>query len=218
MAPSYIAFYKELAQRYKEVGSFCPSSPDLSRLMVEPLRELPGARRVLEVGPGTGPITREILKLLNPNDSFTICEINSNLLKRLRSSLETNRFFLKHRSRVSFYEGPVQQLHQDYPDTKYDVIICSLPFSNFQPEVTEEIMSSFYEMLDCGGRLSFFEYWGMRKIGRLLSPPKQRERLKAIDNVINKWRSAANEQGSVRTKVSLLNLPPAKTIQFNFYS
>lgn len=216
MSLSYLHFYKELANRLGEVGSFCPSSKDLARLMVEPGRLTPGPRRFLEVGPGTGPITREVLRIMGPHDSFTVCEINSNLMRRLQQSLQKNEHFQKHKDRVTFYEGPAQNLPQVYPDATFNVIVCSLPFSNFLPEVTEEIMTGLHDMLEEGGRFSFFEYWGMRRIGRLFSSPKQKERLYAVDSVLNKWCYTAYQRGVVRTKVSLLNLPPAKTFQF-FY-
>ena len=216
MALSYFHFYSELAKRVSEVGSFCPSSKDLARLMVEPGRLTPGPRRILEVGPGTGPITREVLRMMGPDDTFTICEINSNLLRRLKEALQKDEYYCKHSGRVIFYEGPAQDLPKAYPNSTFNVIICSLPFSNFLPEVTEEIMTGLHDMLDEGGRFSFFEYWGMRRIGRLLSSPKQKERLHAVDSVLNKWCYAAYQRGIVRTKVSFLNLPPAKAFQF-FY-
>ena len=184
--------------------------------MIKPLEEIDGPRRILEVGPGTGPFTREILRKMTAEDTLTVCEINRTLLRQLRTSLQTNPDYLRHQDRIEFIEGPVQQLRSVSDQRQFDVIVCGLPFSIFKPEVAEEIMKLFHDILAPGGHLTFFEYWGFRDIFTFINTPKNRRRMKAVDSVIEKWQHLAELSGAVNTKVCLTNFPPAKSTDFCF--
>ncbi len=215
-AAGYLAFYKELSKSFHQIGSVFPSSKSLASVMIRPLEIIQGPRRILEVGPGTGPFTVEILRSMRSEDQLTICEINSALLKQLRSSLESNQDFLEHRSRVTFIEGPVQQLRAGAAETQFDIIVCGLPFSIFKPEVAEEIMKLFHDLLAPSGHLTFFEYWGFRDIFTFINTPANRRRMRAVDRVIQKWQGVAASEGAVSSKVCLTNFPPAKSLDFCF--
>lgn len=216
MQPELITFWKELNGSFRQIGSVIPSSKSLAKDMVRPMVETSGPRRILEVGPGTGPFTKQILKLMTNDDEFVICEINARFMTRLKASLERNRHYQRHRSRVSFFLGPVQQLPRSDYYGVFDIIVCSVPFSNFTPEVTDEIMSVLHRMLSREGKLTFVEYLGARKITRLLASSRDRRRIKGVDAVIDKWRKSAKHNGKVKTSVALLNIPPALTTQFNY--
>ena len=75
----HAAFFREFRQRFETTGSIVPSSRFLAAAMVRPLaaRAADGrAVRVLEIGPGTGAVTRAILPLLGVDDRFDLVELN----------------------------------------------------------------------------------------------------------------------------------------------
>lgn len=166
---------------------------------------------ILEVGPGTGPFTRQILKLMGPNDQLQICEINPRFVAQLKRELPKNRWYRQHQKRVEFFEGPVQELARQIKGKKFDYIVSSLPFSNFSPEMVEEILHLLNDMLVDDGVLTFCEYVGIRKIARLF--PKRRENARAVDRVMRSWCLSAKRSGKLRRDIALLNVPPAFTFE-----
>ena len=216
MASDFITFWRQLNGSFKSIGAVVPSSPVLAHDMVRPLRETRGPRLILEVGPGTGPFTRQILKLMGERDQFVICEINPAFLRQLRDRLRRNRWYQKHSARVRFFEGAVQKLRATEQPKSFDVIVCSVPFTNFTPEVTEDIMATMHHLLARDGKMTFVEYLGGRRLHRLLGSRDDRERVRGVDAVMARWRRNAKRRGQVKTSIALFNVPPAKTIQFDY--
>ncbi len=220
MNREYLTFLRELPKSFSQIGAMLPSSPALGRAMVRPIREAHRPLNILEVGPGTGPFTRQVLKLMRSEDRFTICEINPRFLRLLRKNLEKNKHFRQHRDRISFFQGPVQDLPaSDLFEAKFDIIVSSLPFSNFTPSAVEEILAVFNSMVTEDGSVSFIEYLGVRKVTALFSSKRSRERLEGVDQVIQRWMDQVEEdEGEVKKRVSLLNVPPAVAIRLDFHA
>ena len=273
MVKDSITFLKELRTSFKSIGAMCPSSPMLGRAMASPVsasdRKNSRPMTILEVGPGTGPVTRQILRFMGPEDRFVICELNHRFITRLQHTLQKNRDFIRNRDRVDFYEGPIQDLYgkvfstigssntshsngngvqpngnghlnghghlngnghlkikgdgvrdgslyRTWPTQSFDVIVSTLPFSNFSPEMVDEILSIFRNMLAENGTVSFVEYFMIRKVSLLFAKPEDRARIKAVDRVIERWSTIAASEGEVRKKLSLINIPPALSIQWQY--
>jgi phosphatidylethanolamine/phosphatidyl-N-methylethanolamine N-methyltransferase len=211
----YATFVKELPDSFSEIGAMLPSSPYLAKLMVQPLLSSHRSWRILEVGPGTGPFTRSILKLMKPSDELVVCEINNRFMLGLKESLEVEPSYQFNKNRVSFYEGSVLDLPTELVGEGFDLIVSSLPFHNFSPETVDSFFSFFQAVLKEEGTLTFFHYAGLRKLSGI-SPKKDiRERVKGVDQVIEKWCLEASRDGLLRKKVSLLNLPPAVSVCLN---
>lgn len=182
--------------------------------MVRPLAEKVGAKRILEVGAGTGPFTRKILAEMGPDDTLSICEINAFLLNQLKKSLEGNSHYLAHKDRIVFVRGSIEDLPSLYPDAEFDVIVSGLPFSNFSPNDVENILNLLCKMLAKNGCLSFFEYIGIRKFGNFAPSAKHRARIRGVESIIRKWKLEASRSGAVTTNISLLNIPPALAVHY----
>ena len=69
-------FYQQFRRQYRNTGSILPSSRGLARALVSQVRRRRTPSRILEVGPGTGAVTDEILRVLRPGDRLDIVEIN----------------------------------------------------------------------------------------------------------------------------------------------
>ena len=171
MVADYLTFLRELPKSFSQIGAMLPSSPHLGKLMVRPISSshLSSSHRplrILEVGPGTGPFTRQILSLMGPKDELVVCEVNTRFMRQLKTSFRKNKDFQRNRERVHFFLGPIQDI-ADSPHAleQFDVIVCSLPFLIFSPSVVTEIFSLFESLLKKGESLTFFQYIGLRKLG-----------------------------------------------------
>jgi hypothetical protein len=77
-------FFRELLLRPRQISAVAPSSAVLARAMAAPLR--PGFGTVVEVGPGTGSLTRAILQRgIAPSD-LTLFEMNPTFAGALRAA------------------------------------------------------------------------------------------------------------------------------------
>jgi phospholipid N-methyltransferase len=216
MVSDYLIFVRELPRSFGEIGAMLPSSPALAGSMVASIRKANHPLTILEVGPGTGPFTRKIVELMGAHDRLVICEINSRFLRRLKQTLRLNPHYLRNRDRIAFFEGAVQQLPCSCLPKHYDIIVSSLPFMNFCPEVVDEIFQLFRMMTRDGGSLTFLHYIGMGRIRGMFSRRSTRMRVREVDRVLEKWCSEAARRGKVQQRVSLFNVPPAKAIELSF--
>ena len=77
---SHLSFLSQFARHPRQLGTFTQSSRILARQMA---REVNGADRVVELGAGLGPITREILRCLPADGELTCFERNAEFCRRL---------------------------------------------------------------------------------------------------------------------------------------
>ena len=198
-------FVREAFRDIRHTGSVWPSSPALAKAMTRGLGELQGRRRVLEVGPGTGPFTERILKHLRDGDHFDIVELNPAFCREL-----DRRLLVPHRRRhpgasVLLHQAPIQEAPLEGP---YDLIVCGLPFNNFPPALVRSIFRRMMSLLREGGELAYFEYAGVRTFKAPLVGASGRKRLRGIAKVGQSLRR--KHEGS--KELVLGNLPPAVAV------
>jgi phospholipid N-methyltransferase len=195
-------FVREAFKDIRHTGSVWPSSPALAKAMTKGMMALRGQRRILEVGPGTGPFTERILKQLRRGDRFDVVEMNPAFCRDLERRLL--RGFRHQRSdiEVVLHEAAIQDA--DLPG-EYDLVVCGLPFNNFPPALVRSIFRRMMRLLRDGGELAYFEYAGVRTIKAPLVGELGRQRLKGIGYVGESLRRRFDG----RRELVLGNLPPA---------
>ena len=77
-----------------KTGAIMPSGPELVNAMLEPI-DFTKAQNIVELGPGTGAITKEILKRMQPDAKLTAVEICHDFCKDL-SQIKDSRFAILH--------------------------------------------------------------------------------------------------------------------------
>src|SRR5947209_7877719 len=117
-------FLRAFRRNFHTTGAILPSSRFLARAMASDLKGPRGPARILEVGPGTGAVTREIVRLLLPGDRLDAVEINPSFVTHLRRRFGEDALFRKHLDQVELIEGPVEEL---LGSEVYDFIISGLP-------------------------------------------------------------------------------------------
>src|SRR5205809_995714 len=101
-------FYRQFRDQYHTTGSILPSSRALGRAMTRPMRQASSPRRILEVGPGTGAITAEIVRQLRPGDQFDIVEINADFVAFLGQRFAEEPDFQRRRGQSWIIHAPLQ--------------------------------------------------------------------------------------------------------------
>ncbi len=202
-------FFRQFRQQYGTTGSILPSSRALARALTRPMRRRNGPRRVLEVGPGTGAVTREIVRGLRPQDRFDIVEINASFVEVLHRRFEEEPTFRRCRHQSRLIHAPIQEVPGQ---GGYDFLISGIPLNNFGPPLVEEIFVSYRRLLGPGGILSYFEYVGIRDLKRMVVSPPERARLRALSALLEE----KIRRFQVGEEVVMFNVPPAVARHFRF--
>jgi phosphatidylethanolamine/phosphatidyl-N-methylethanolamine N-methyltransferase len=195
-------FFRQFRENFHTTGSIAPSSRWLSQALA---RYVPGRqpeRRILEVGPGTGAVTRWIAPQLTAGDRLDLVEMNGEFVARLRHRFETDPALQPVADRVQIFHQAVEKL----PGGRgYDAVISGLPLNNFSAELVEHLLGTLVGLLAPGGTLSFFEYVAVRPAKLLVSRGSERTRLRAIGGQLDRLLGASE----FHRECVLRNLPPA---------
>jgi phosphatidylethanolamine/phosphatidyl-N-methylethanolamine N-methyltransferase len=195
-------FYGEFRRQYRTTGSILPSSRSLARALVSAMRRAPGPRRILEVGPGTGAVTTEIVRRLRPEDRLDIVEINDHFVDVLRRRFAEEPLLQGRSAQVRLIHAPLQ----DVPgEGVYDFMISGLPLNNFPLALVRDIFRAYRRLLKPGGVLSYFEYLAIRQVKTLFVSRREQRRLHVLGRVFDRNIRAYQ----VREQQVFLNVPPA---------
>jgi len=201
-----LQFLREAIRDIRTTGAVLPSSPLLARAMVRSLAAAQAPRRILEVGPGTGPFTREILRHLRDGDLYDIVEINPAFCEQLERTLIAPYRARATGARVALHRSPIEDADVD---GGYDFVVCGLPFNNFPPTLVRSIFRRILALMRTGGELSYFEYAGVRIIKAPLVGSAGRRRIRG-HNIIG--RRHARDHALTRELV-IGNVPPAFAVR-----
>jgi phospholipid N-methyltransferase len=159
-------------------------------------------RRLLEVGPGTGVVTDQIIAQMGPHDTLDLVEVNDRFVAALEERLARDDHWRRVASRVHIHHMPVEQLSAERP---YDTIISGLPLNNFPVDVVQSILAHLKRLASDHATLSFFEYIGVRRVKALAANGDERKRLFGITQAL----AAACAESQFKQECVVLNVPPA---------
>lgn len=165
-----------------QTGAFVPSQPFLVNLMIEPVpRDYSG--RVLELGPGTGVVTRRLAARC-PRARILACEINPTLAHDLEYNLALARLSSRVQVVCDSAEHVLDSMRRRGTEQP-DFIISGIPLGNLDRDLTFALIDRIGRALAPGGWYIQFQYSLM-----------DRKKIKA-------------RFARLRTVPVLLNLPPA---------
>lgn len=142
-------FIRQSLKNFIEVGAFLPSSKFLAKRMLKGIY----GPVILELGPGTGVFTKEILKRLPDNGLLISIESNRNFFNHLQENIKDKRLKIYNDDARS-----MRNLLNLNNLNKVDCIISGLPLGNFKKEVSEEILKRANECLAEHGTYVQFQY------------------------------------------------------------
>lgn len=153
-------FLQHSLANYKTVGAVHPTSARAARAMAAELIRRDGApTRVLEIGPGVGPITAQIVKAMGPEDTLTCVELMPEYAEVLRRRFADEPDFRRVAGRSEVITGDVRELAED---AEFDVVIASVPFNTLGEETTRGIFEVIRRVLRPGGTCTYIEYAWLR--------------------------------------------------------
>ena len=131
-------------------GAICPSSPDLSRLMTSDIG-VETANVVVELGPGTGAITRFILEKLQKKSVFFAIELNESVLPVFKERFPGRDIYHESASHLP-------EILESRGLSTADVILSGLPWASFSSGLQDEILAAILRALPEGGAFATFAY------------------------------------------------------------
>lgn len=206
-----LSFLKQFLHKPTEVGSVVPSSRFLARALTRPFASAGPRADILELGAGTGAVTRRIAELLRSDDRLDICEANENLARHLKQHVLENGPLYK-----PFVEGRVRlfdHLIQDVEHLRqYDYIISGLPFTAFDIRDVAGILRIIRRHAKPGCVFSYFEYIGIRPVLATMRLGRKGKDFRRLSAFLS--RQIANHQ--IRSDAVLRNFPPAHARHLRF--
>ena len=196
-------FFSQFTENFTMTGAIAPSSPLLGKAITDPLSLRPSRPiQVLEVGPGTGAFTRQIVKHLRSGDRLEIYELNTRFCEHLRQNLPWEWFQSKG-IQCRLHNADVRDIGRDL---QYDYVVCGLPFNNFEPELVSEILTVLIDRLATNGVFSYFEYNLSHEFKSRFLKSKDRQRMLHVGKIVRSFI----EQHQFGYRQVWLNLPPAR--------
>jgi phospholipid N-methyltransferase len=198
-----LAFFRQFRERFETTGAIAPSSRFLARSMTRFLADRTEEPvRVLEIGPGTGPVTQQIVTHLKSGDHFDLVELNEQFVGILNQRFQDEPSWRKAAPFSQIHQVPVQEFQ---PADQYDFVISGLPLNNFPEDLVQTISNYYFELLRPTGVLSYFEYMYVRPVRRKLTRGPECDRITAIDEIMNGHCRCRR----IRRDNIWVNVPPA---------
>ena len=175
-----------------KVGAVAPSSPELAAEMLVGIK--PDENNiVLELGVGTGAITKYLQQIIPNRESYLGIELDTEMVKTLGQKYADLNI-------VCGNAAESYRIHQESGLGKVRYLVCCLPFVSLPKEVSESVLLEIEKFMDEGCELRIFQY----AHGYYLPPAiKLREFLR-------------NRYGkSKRSPLILKNVPPAFTLTWS---
>jgi phosphatidylethanolamine/phosphatidyl-N-methylethanolamine N-methyltransferase len=144
-----LQFLRALIARPRGVGAVAPSSPSLARAIaaqIDPAQPGP----VLELGPGTGALTREILARGISPERLTLIEYDTALAKSLAEQF----------SGVHIIQGDAFDLEASLGNRyqPFIAVVSGIPLLNYPLETRRALLDSMFERMAPGAPIIQFSY------------------------------------------------------------
>ncbi|MEU0279373.1 methyltransferase domain-containing protein [Streptomyces sp. NPDC006195] len=202
-------FFAETLRTFRTTGAVTPSGRPLAQALAAPLAERTGRpRAVLEVGAGTGAVSRVLAGLLGPEDTLDLVESNPRFARVLAADLRADPRFTVLGGRAGLIAAPVQELD---PAARYDVIVSGLPFTNFRPDEVSDLLARYLTALRPGGRLTYFGYRGTTRLRAVFGSSRNLARHSGVVHVLDSFQRAH----AVGCRTVWGNVPPARVWQLS---
>lgn len=146
-----IEFFKEAVKSLKTSGTVTPSSRYLAKKMISKIN-FKEANVIVELGPGNGAITKQILKKLHPEALLVCFEINEKFYQQLQK-INHPQLLVLNVSAEKMEEELTKLGHAEI-----DHIISSLPLTLIPNNISDFILQESYKLLKINGTFIQYQY------------------------------------------------------------
>ena len=187
-----LQFLQAFLKNPGKVGAIAPSSPELAAEMLQGI-EPDDENIVLELGVGTGAITKYLQEIIPSKRSYLGLELDRELVKTLKTKFDDLNI-------ICGSAADAYTIHHESGLGKVRHVVCCLPFVSLPKEVSEQVLVQIEKFMDEGCELRIFQY----AHGYYLPPAiKLREFLRR------------RYGKSKRSPLVLKNVPPAFTLTWS---
>jgi len=172
-----LAFLMQFMKTPLRVGSAIPSSSWLAERVsqcISPSLESGSPKHYLEVGAGTGKLSKKIIEKMGPKDYLDIVEVDEAFCAILHRNF--GHLHNVHIHQRSIFDWTSEACH-------YDAIISALPLNSFSPQEVAEIYKIYEKILKNHGKFSYIEIMGVPTIGKLFFFSDKKRRLEEVQQV-----------------------------------
>ena len=206
----YRVFWREFRQTFHTTGAVLPSGRSLCKALASQVGRDEVARRVLEVGPGTGAVTNEIIRRLGPNDRLDLVELNARFAAVLRERFANEKHWQEVASRTRVLEtadraaSPRRKIrvhHFRLATQQFLLRLCrpgARPISINSPAKVAHLVS--------------LNTSPIRKVKALVSSASERERLLGIEKLLQDGVRRLGIQPAVRARQCPASLGSSLTV------
>jgi phospholipid N-methyltransferase len=178
-----IAFAMEALADFRTVGAVAPSSRYLTRAMVDPL-PLRRAKVVVELGCGTGVVTRELLSAMPRQATLLAFEINPRFSRYLQEKISDPRLVV-----ITTSAENVREEVRRRGFKHVDAVASSLALSLMSEQLKHDILSESSGALRPGGVFTQYLYlhgiqWQRGKPGLFAGARMLRKHFRDVEQTI----------------------------------
>jgi phosphatidylethanolamine/phosphatidyl-N-methylethanolamine N-methyltransferase len=182
-------FLKSLIVAPRLIGAVAPSGRALARAMAAAAGPPPHGL-IVELGPGTGPVTRSLIETGVAPERLALVEYDPGFCRLLRQRFTT----------VKVIQGDAYDLPRTLAELAgqpIGAVVSSLPLLNQPPERRAKLIGDAFALMGPSGRFVQFTYGVLSPIPREL---------------------CANRYAAHRSRPILLNVPPARVWTYRLES
>lgn len=142
-SPDWWLMLRKFARHGTSIASFAPSSRFLARTICKGI-DYDKAQCIVELGAGTGPITKELIRRAKPHTKLMVVELDPDFCKRLRVKFPG----------VDIVEGDACRLDELLAErgiSQVDHIVSGLPLPSFPEALRDGILASVSRSLSPEG-------------------------------------------------------------------
>lgn len=133
------------------VGSAFPASRYLVDKLLAPI-DWSKAKVVVEYGPGSGPLTRAMLRRMPRDSRLITLDVSSHFTKHLQRTIDDPRLLA-----VTASAASVVDVLDRHGLGSADLIVTGVPFSTMSPQLGDQIMDASAMVLTPGGKLLAYQ-------------------------------------------------------------
>ena len=180
-----------------QVGAVAPSSQVLAQSIifhVEPGQSGEG-KRFLEIGPGTGAITQELVLKLGVDDRLDVVELDAEMATMLAKKYAGNPAVTVLQLSITDWK----------PEYQYDAIVMGIPFNVLPYALVQEIWKHTRTLIKPQGVISYFSYLGLPDVKKFFLLAEEKEEFL----LIQAFMSEQYREYGIAMKRIWANVPPA---------
>ncbi len=199
--------FSEFLRKPNQIAALSESSPALVNTIIEDIinRKTADQLNILELGFGTGPVTKQIIKNMDPKDYLDAIEFEETFYTLVKTQIE-EKYTKTDLANVHLHRADFTQWNSDFTRT-YDIIICTIPFTRLPKKSLEEILEKIDKLLKPDGSFTYISILGARFFGKLKLKTEDRKAYSEKMDCLDAWTVKTFSQKNQR--FVLMNMPPA---------